>query len=207
MRGQALWNDLYLEMPVQKEGIQLFHTLFWIQTLMGPISLLDYELSSFNFEQLDWRSLQLFHIILYVWYNNIWIILYFIYSCFYVCEWSLSFYQILSHREPYTESENLLCNFKPSSLIDYNRFKSKIKGPYRNPLVLIGETSSAYKTRCSPKSDIEGSTLEVKYQCLFFRCCMATLMLMMERTKIWKWLVWDVGDRFGHFCHKHPKPT
>ena len=89
------------------------------------------------------------------------------------------------HIENHTENENLLCNFKPSSLIDYNRFKSKIKGPYRNPLVLIGETSSTYKTECSPKSgQIEDSTLEVIYQCLFFRCYMATLMLVTKRAKM-----------------------
>ena len=97
---------------------------------------------------------------------------------------SFSYFQILSHRELY-RNENLLCNYKLSSLIDYNRFKSKIKGPYRNPLVLIGETSSTYKTECSPKSgQIEDSTLEVIYQCLFVRCYMATLMLVTKRAKM-----------------------
>ena len=74
------------------------------------------------------------------------------------------------HIENHTENENLLCNFKPWSLIDYNRFKSKIKGPYRNPLVRLHlHIKLDVHLNQVGQTEEEGSKLEVKYQCFYIR--------------------------------------
>ena len=70
------------------------------------------------------------------------------------------------HTENHTESDNLLKNFKPSSLMDYNRFKNKMQGPYRNPLVLIGETV-LLRRHLHIKLDVHLN--QVRYRRLFIR--------------------------------------